>query len=344
MKTISPWMPLLLLCLPGRPAPAVAAPATPPLSQAYAGPGEKVEIAPGRALNLRCTGSGPRTVLLEAGANADSSTWYRVQALLPATVRACAYDRAGYGYSDEGPLPRDLEADVADLAALVAAAGLDTPLVLVGHSLGSNIVRRYAQLHPRQVAGLVLVDPPPQGADALMPAAWHSQDQAARAGRTAFLDACLAAAADGSLDRATGAQASCLRAPPPWQDAGVAAALRARKLQPAYWRTLRSELEANATLFAAPVAPDEDLGDLPLVLLAAPPQPVDEQTPPDVARTLEQARTQTQARLLASSSNSRRVDLADTSHDVQLDQPQAVVAAIEAVLARPATSADAPAR
>jgi len=342
MKAFAPWMHVLLLCLPALPAPA--APAMPLLPPAYAGPGEKVEIAPGRALNLRCTGNGPRTVLLEAGANADSSTWYRVQALLPAPVRACAYDRAGYGYSDEGPLPRDLEADVADLAALVAAAGLDSPLLLVGHSLGSNIVRRYAQLHPRQVAGLVLVDPPPQGADALMPAAWRSQDQATRARRTAFLDACLAAAVDGRLDQASGALASCLRAPPPWQDATVAAALRARKLQPAYCRTLRSELEANAALFAAPVPAGEQHGDLPLLLLAAAPQPPDRETPPDVAHALEQARMQTHSQLLASSRNSRRIELAGTSHDVQLDQPQAVAAAIDAVLALPATSAAAPAR
>lgn len=50
------------------------------------------------ALDLCCSGAGPRTVLLEAGANADSSTWYRVQGLLPAAVRICACDRAGYGY------------------------------------------------------------------------------------------------------------------------------------------------------------------------------------------------------------------------------------------------------
>ena len=47
--------------------------------------------------------------------------------------------------SDEGPLPRDLDADIVDLVALIAAARLDTPLVLVDHALGSNIVRRYAQ-------------------------------------------------------------------------------------------------------------------------------------------------------------------------------------------------------
>ena len=90
-----------------------------------------------------------------------------------------------------------------------------------------------------------------------------------------------------------------------------------------------------------PVPPDEDLGELPLILLAAPAPPADAGTPPEVARAREQAREQTRSRLLASSR--RRIDLAGTSHDVPFDQSQAVAAAIEAVLARPATSAAAPA-
>ena len=53
----------------------------------YAVPGERITVAPGRALNLRCSGSGPRTVLMEAGGNADSATWFRVQALLAPRTR-----------------------------------------------------------------------------------------------------------------------------------------------------------------------------------------------------------------------------------------------------------------
>lgn len=94
-------LPALAFAGPGAPSPA---PAQTPDS--YASAGERVTIAPGRALNLRCSGAGPRTVLLEAGGNADSATWFRVQPLLE-SARVCAYDRAGYGFSDPGPLPRD---------------------------------------------------------------------------------------------------------------------------------------------------------------------------------------------------------------------------------------------
>ena len=54
----------------------------------YAQPGERVTIAPGRTLNLRCSGKGSRTVLLEAGGNADSTVWFRVQPLLAGHARS----------------------------------------------------------------------------------------------------------------------------------------------------------------------------------------------------------------------------------------------------------------
>ncbi|HEY8287752.1 MAG TPA: alpha/beta fold hydrolase, partial [Acetobacteraceae bacterium] len=160
-------------------ATAMASPAAPTkMPDSYAKPGRQVAIGQGRHLNLRCSGSGPVTVLLESGSHADSTSWFRVQPLLAAQARVCSYDRAGYGFSDEGPLPRGLDADVADLHALIEAAHLHTPLVLVGHSLGSNIVRRYAGAHPGDVAGMVLVDPPAQDLARFLPAAWMKDDAA----------------------------------------------------------------------------------------------------------------------------------------------------------------------
>lgn len=311
---------LALIC-----APATATEASPETPDTYAKPGERVAIAP-----VRCAGNGPHTVLMEAGGNADSTTWFRVQSLLSSHARVCAYDRAGYGFSDEGPLPRDLDADVADLAALVDSAKLQTPLVLVGHSLGSNIVRLYAQQRPKDVSALVLVDPPEQGADALLPSAWVREDEAGRIRRDAFLDACLQAAVAGTLDQAEGALASCMRAPPSWQSAPVAAATRNYKLKPAYWRTLGSELGANTAIFAVPVPKDESHGDTPVIVLAAGSNVSG--VPDDVRTAILEARAQTQARLVASSRHGRRIDVPNASHDLQLDAPQAVADAVRGVL------------
>jgi pimeloyl-ACP methyl ester carboxylesterase len=181
-------------------ATAMASPAAPAkMPDSYAKPGRQVAIGQGRHLNLRCSGSGPVTVLLESGSHADSTSWFRVQPLLAAQARVCSYDRAGYGFSDEGPLPRGLDADVADLHALIEAAHLHTPLVLVGHSLGSNIVRRYAGAHPGDVAGMVLVDPPAQDLARFLPAAWMKDDAAMTAQRDAFIGHCEQAAEHGGL-------------------------------------------------------------------------------------------------------------------------------------------------
>src|SRR5690606_28471284 len=73
-------------------------------------------------------------------------------------ARVVTYDRAGLGWSDPAPGPRTAEAMVADLRALLRAAGVPAPYVLVGQSFAGLLVRLYAYLHPSEVAGLVLVD------------------------------------------------------------------------------------------------------------------------------------------------------------------------------------------
>ena len=110
-------------------------------------------------MNVLCQGTGTPVVILEAGAGGSTLDWRRVQRTLARSTRVCAYDRAGMGFSDPGPMPRTSEAVVADLAALVKAAGIKPPYVLVGHSLGSYFVRLYADHYPGDVVGMVLVDP-----------------------------------------------------------------------------------------------------------------------------------------------------------------------------------------
>lgn len=123
--------------------------------------GERVQIEAGRGLRLIC--EGPRSqrpvVWLEAGAFGFSADWGATQsALTAAGWRSCAYDRAGMGYSDPGPSPRDGLAIVADFEKLTAASGEPGPYILVGHSMAGLRLRQYAGRNPDQVAGLVLVD------------------------------------------------------------------------------------------------------------------------------------------------------------------------------------------
>jgi pimeloyl-ACP methyl ester carboxylesterase len=126
-------------------------------AERYPPPGTLVDIG-GRRLHLYCTGRGSPTVVLEAGLAEGLGTWRRVQPVVARTTQVCSYDRAGYGWSDPGPAPRTAGRVAADLRALLRAARVDGPLVLVGHSLGGLFVRRYAADAGNAVAGMVLVD------------------------------------------------------------------------------------------------------------------------------------------------------------------------------------------
>jgi hypothetical protein len=112
----------------------------------------------GLRLHVRCMGSGEPTVVMEAGAGQSGVTWRRVQPEIAKLTRACAYDRAGEGLSDEPAKPRAVAETLQDLRALLATASIRGPYVFVGHSLGGLLVRLYAAEHPDDAAGLVLVD------------------------------------------------------------------------------------------------------------------------------------------------------------------------------------------
>lgn len=122
-------------------------------------PGRLVEVS-GRSLHIRCVGDSARgpTVILEAGAGDYSNRWTAVQDLLAPRIRSCAYDRAGFGWSS-GSQNQSMSQDNDDLRALLAATNLTGPYVLVGHSMGALLVRRYANHYPDAVVGMVLVGP-----------------------------------------------------------------------------------------------------------------------------------------------------------------------------------------
>ncbi len=122
-------------------------------------PGRLVDVGDGRRMHLRCAGAGGPTILLEGGATAFVAAWDWIQPALARHARVCAYDRAGLGWSDPATGRLDGAHAVERLHTLLARAGERGPFVLVGHSLGGALVRLYADRHPGDVAGLVLIDP-----------------------------------------------------------------------------------------------------------------------------------------------------------------------------------------
>jgi pimeloyl-ACP methyl ester carboxylesterase len=125
--------------------------------RAYPPPGQLVDVG-GYRLHLNCVGEGSPTVILESALGAMSAHWVRVQQQVAKTTRVCAYDRAGLGWSEPGPEPRDARQISSELHTLLKDADTEGPYVLVGHSYGGLYARMYAARYPNEVAGVVLVD------------------------------------------------------------------------------------------------------------------------------------------------------------------------------------------
>jgi pimeloyl-ACP methyl ester carboxylesterase len=136
-------------------------------------PGRLVDLGTHR-LHLRSAGEGLPPVVLEAALGASSLSWVRVQPAVARATRAISYDRAGFGSSDAGPLPRTVGQVATELRAMLQRAAVAPPYVLVGHSFGGFVVRLYASRHPAEVGGLVLVDP-------AYPEDWIQPSEASRA-------------------------------------------------------------------------------------------------------------------------------------------------------------------
>ncbi|HXE79778.1 MAG TPA: alpha/beta hydrolase [Vicinamibacterales bacterium] len=121
-------------------------------------PGRLIDVGTHR-LHIHCLGSGTPAVILDAALGGSSLSWTFVHPEVARVTTACAYDRAGFGWSEAGPLPRTARRIVDELDVLVRRAGVPPPYVLVGHSFGGLAMRLFAGLHPERTAGLVLLDP-----------------------------------------------------------------------------------------------------------------------------------------------------------------------------------------
>lgn len=157
-----------------------------------------IEIGNGRHLYLECHGKGGPTVILESGYHNSSDPWSQSDVAAPAVGpgvlpaladdhRVCAYDRPGTLRFPDPPsitdrsspvaMPRTAQDVVQDLHALLAAAHVPGPYILVGHSLGGLFVRLYAQTYPDQVRALVFVDAFPVEIPSLMGSDWPTYRQ-----------------------------------------------------------------------------------------------------------------------------------------------------------------------
>lgn len=271
--------------------------------QAYPPLGQMVDIG-GYRLHIHCTGTGSPTVVIDAGWGNWSLLWTEVQGEVAKTTRVCSYDRAGMGYSEAGPLPRDAEHMAVELHTLLDQAGIVGPYVLVGHSLGGLPVRLFAHDYPTEVSGVVLIDSmsPQQRTEH---AAVAPEDASEASG--GLLPTVLARI---GLVRLLGGPLGLFEDLP----AAIEAQFVAFSVIP---RGVQAWADEGASMPASLAQAEaiKTLGDLPLTVLTAGLN--DHKDWPAM-----------QAEMLQLSSNSRQIVVENSGHGIQIDQPQAAVAAI----------------
>ena len=283
----------------------------------YPAPGKLYDVESYR-LYLNCTGTGrlgSPTVILEEGLAATSLGWSKVQPGVASFTRVCSYDRAGYGLSDTGPLPRAAGRMVMELHMLLDKAAVAGPYVLVGHSFGGLIMQLYTYTYPQEVAGLVLIDSVHE--DELVRSLHLRQ---ATVNDIKQLQICRALSPFGIVRLFGFFNESVAGYPPAMQPAA-----KAQFYQTRFCQTVSDEEAAYEASFAQVRAARRPLGHLPLVVLT--------RGLPDPDPQLEQDWQVLQMDLTSLSANSTHIIATRSGHQIQLDQPDLVIAAINWVLA-----------
>jgi len=276
----------------------------------------KLVTGGGFRLNVFCTGQGRLTVLLEAGLADSLDSWRRVQPEIAQFARVCSYDRAGYGYSDPGPMPRTADRIASELHAALRSAGEKPPYILVGHSFGGFLVRVFNGRYSGEVAGIILVDATQEDQYRLLPQAWTvlSESTRKRARKQAFWA-------------------------PLYIDLGLARLefrLKGQEVPPVllqskYLKARTSEL-VNIEVSAEQARVAGNIADKPLVVLTGG-RVIDSGLKAALNEEDQRAYEDIwvgvlQSRLVQLSRQGRRTVLPDSGHDVPADRPDAIVTAV----------------
>jgi pimeloyl-ACP methyl ester carboxylesterase len=272
-------------------------------AKAYPPPGQLVDVG-GYRLHINCTGTGSPTVVIEAGLGDWSTSWGGyVQPELAKTTRVCTYDRAGMGWSEAGPLPRDAAQSAKELHTLLQNANIPGPYVMVGHSLGGLVVRVFVHDYASEIPGVVLVESMNPKQFTQSP---EIQAQSESRSQPFSFQAALAR---------FGVVRLLVKVP------GIAPSLPANEeayyplyIRPQSFQATDNESQGMPAAGAQAAAVDS-FGDLPLIVLTA-------------RLNNNQGWQEWQTELLQLSSNSQHFFAENSGHNIQVEEPDAAIAAI----------------
>ena len=300
----------------------------------FARPHRLVDIG-GRKLNLFCSGTGSPTVVFESPSGSAGWAWWEVQPRIASRTRACVYDRAGFGFSDPSPRALDALDAVDDLHALLQAAAIAPPYVLVGNSFGGASAQLFAWHYPGEVDGLVLVEPLHEDGNARADALTHGAVSEGEAQILEFGNGCAAQSAKGFVVDSDSYR-DCIGGVDPALHGQLGQADLQARLTPAYWRARQAErvaLPQDRTQLRAARKP---FGELALIVLARGVSPylIPGKPQSDTNKAIEAANLALLTEVAHSSTQGEVRVVAGAGHEIQETHPEAVVSAIDDVLAK----------
>jgi len=275
-------------------------------------PGRLVEVD-GHKMHILCTGQGGPTVVLDSGLGDSFVSWRKVQPQIAEFTRVCSYDRAGLGYSEPRDEPRTSRMMASQLHALLQAANIEPPYVLVGHSMAGYDVRLYANAYPSEVVGMVLVDashPDQENRFPLelkaMEGSWSREQEFITYTLPFGIPRLFGFCDDDPVERAAECNSNSARE------------------QVAEMKTFPES--------AAQTAKIGSLGSMPLVVLSHDPDRLNSELPPDIAKSTNQAWEKMQEELAHLSTRGTQTISKNSSHYIQLDDPQLVISSVRNVV------------
>ena len=295
------------------------------LKQKYPAPGQLVDVG-GYQLHINCIGEGSPTVVLAAGLGDFSVTWGAVQPQIAKTTRVCAYDRAGYGWSEPSPSDLTINGMAEELHTLLVNANVPGPYVMVGHSLSGLMVRVFTHNYPEDVAGMVLVDSTHEEQYVRLTAAvprfaelLNSGNESGKKQYRFF-----------SFLSSTGVMALMPQLiPNPGYQEDTFDQYKAIWSTTNFFETILAEMNVLEKI----LADSRDMrmtsfGSLPLVVLSAGPIGPDPNYSDAENQILGQIRQELQSDLLLLSSGSKQIIAEKSGHNIHHDQPDLVIDAI----------------
>jgi pimeloyl-ACP methyl ester carboxylesterase len=278
-------------------------------------PGQMIQVGDHK-MHIYCTGenkNGSPTVILEAGGGASFAEWGNIQPELSVYTKICSYDRSGYGFSENTTDGRT-NIDVSkELELLLKNANIPGPYILVGHSIGGYYTRVFASSHMGEVKGLVFLDCSHEG-----------QATAADFNNVSFFDKFMEQITNNAIR--LGIARLILTVDPsfaPMPKENLRYNIYSLIKNTLHYQNKVDDIE-GAMLSDSQVAAARNFGNIPIRVLTA---------DSSVANpNLGEKWLNWQKDLATLSTNGTQVTVANTSHFIPVDQPQAVINAIKELL------------